>query len=243
MESQNSSSQIVLKNNVITGDTRLDRVPHFDEKSKEYPIRQVVSTKKRRSYTWRCLQNLDQGREGACVGFGVTHELIARPSEVKGLDNQSARNLYFEAQKIDPWEGGAYPGAVPFYEGTSVIAGVKVAQSMGYFAEYRWSFGIDDLILGVGYSGPAVMGLAWFDGMFVPDEGGYIRPTGRMVGGHCILCKGISIKKNRFLMHNSWGKGWGMDGTCYIDIDDMATLLKMDGEAVFFMHRKSKPLN
>ena len=232
--------QIILKNGIITGDIRLDRIVHFDEKSKQYPIRQVVSTKKQRSYTWRCLQNLDQGFEGACVGFGVTHELIARPSEVKDLSNQFSRNLYFEAQKIDPWDGGAYPGAIPFYEGTSVLAGVKVAQSMGYFKEYRWSFGIDDLILGVGYSGPAVMGLAWYEGMFFPDKDGYIRPTGRLAGGHCILCKGINIKQNRFLLHNSWGKDWGMNGTCYISIDDMNTLLNQDGEAVFFIRRKTK---
>ena len=237
----NKPTKIQLKNNAFTDDRRLDRVVKFDERSRKFPIRQLVSTKQPRSYTWRCRSWLDQGQEGACVGFGVSHELAARPAEVQGLDNVFARNLYFDAQRNDEWEGGAYPGANPFYEGTSVLAGVKAAHKLNYFAEYRWAFGIEDLMLGVGYNGPAVMGLLWTEGMFEPDSKGYIRPTGPILGGHCLLCNSISLKNNRFTLHNSWGPGWGRNGECYISIEDMALLLHYDGEAVFFLKRKSKP--
>lgn len=239
-ETNQKPSKILLKNNTYTDDIRLDRVPKFDERSRNFPIRELVPSKKPRSYTWRCDTYLDQKAEGACVGFGITHELIARPVKVTDLDANFARKLYFDAQRIDEWQGGAYPGASPFYEGTSVLAGIKVAKSQGWFEQYRWSFSIDDLILGIGYNGPAVLGLAWTQGMFSTDNNGYIRPTGYLMGGHCIMCCGVNLKKNRFVLHNSWGTNWGVDGKCYVDIDDMKQLLSWDGEAAFFINRKKK---
>ena len=179
----------------------------------------------------------NQGSEGACVGFGIAHELRARPSEVEGVTSFMARDIYLEAQKIDPWPGGSYPGAGPQYEGTSVLAGIKVAQKMGYFDSYRWAFGLHDLMLGVGYNGPAVLGVPWYEGMFDIDNKGFIHATGRIMGGHCILCKSVNIKKNYFILHNSWGLGWGNGGDCYISFQDMSTILANDGEAAFMLHR------
>jgi hypothetical protein len=150
-----------LKNNTITKDKRLDRVIQFDERSRNFPIRQLVADKAPRSYTWRCQEWLDQGTDGACVGFGIGHEIISRPAEVLARIGRryAKEKIYWEAQKIDEWKGGSYPGASPFYEGTSVLAGLKVAQKAGWADGYRWSFSLDDLILGVGYNGPAVLGL------------------------------------------------------------------------------------
>ena len=227
-----------LRDGSVVEDIRLDRIEQFDERSRMFPIRTMVMEKPLRSYTWRCRAWLNQGAEGACVGFGVSHELAARPSEVPDLtDDYARRNIYWEAQKIDPWEGGAYPGASPFYEGTSVLAGVKIAKDLGWFDSYRWAFGLRDLQLGVGYNGPALMGLAWYEDMYYPDSKGYIHPTGKLAGGHCILCNAISVKLGRFTLHNSWGRHWGKEGECYITFDDMNKLLNQNGEAVFFLHR------
>ena len=231
---------IKLRNGSVTEDIRLDRIERFDERSRQFPVSYTWSKEKKklRSYTWRCNEWLDQGKEGACVGYGISHELASRPSEVQDLTNSYAKEqIYWEAQKIDPWEGGAYPGNSSFYEGTSVLAGVKIAQKLGWFDEYRWAFSLEDLQLGVGHNGPAVMGLAWYQGMYQPDSKGYIKPTGKKVGGHCLLCNAISVKKERFTLHNSWGKSWGKNGECYISFDDMDKLLKQRGEAVFFQHR------
>jgi len=229
---------ITLKDGSKTKDVRNDRIVQFDERSRKYPIRAAVKTKKERSYTWRCKIHLNQGAEGACVGFGIAHELAARPSEVKSLTNKFAREkIYWEAQKIDPWPGGAYPGARPGYEGTSVLAGVKVAQKLGYFDSYYWGFSLNDLALGVGYRGPAVLGISWMEGMYDTDKKGFIHVTGSVAGGHCILCRGINVKKNYFLLRNSWGKNWGIDGDCKVSFLDMEKLLKDNGEAVFFEKR------
>lgn len=233
-----------LKDGSFTTDIRLDRVEQFDSRSRSYPLCSATDRleKPLRSYTWRCHPRLDQGHEGSCVGHAIAHELAARPSEVPMSHQYARETIYWDAQRIDPWPGGAYPGAAPFYEGTSVLAGVKVAHKLGWFDSYRWAFGLRDLQLGVGYNGPAVLGLPWYEGMFWPDHNGYIHPEGRKVGGHAILCNAINVKEGRFTLHNSWSGAWGMNGECFITFADMDRLLRERGEAVFMIkrHRKNK---
>ena len=224
--------QIQLRDGSTTNDKRLTRIKLFDEKSKEYPVRALVDDKSLRSYTWSCGQFLDQGSDGACVGFSFAHELIARPVVVENIDNKFAKeNIYWEAQKIDPWPGGSYPGADPTYEGTAVLAGVKVCKNLGYILEYRWAFSIEDLALAVGHVGPAVLGIPWYDGMFNVRSCGHIHVDGQLAGGHAILCNGVSIKNRTFTLHNSWGPSWGNNGTCKISWDELESLLNEDGEA------------
>lgn len=232
-------NEFILKNNVVTADIRCDRIVKFDERSRAFPIIKLVSKhKKLRSYTWRCREWLDQKNEGACVSTGIGHELAARPAEVKGLTFKYVKeNIYWPAQESDDWPGGSYPNAHPYYEGTSVLAGIKIAHKMGWFDSFHWAFGLRDLQIGVGYHGPAVLGLRWYTGMYAPDSDGYIHPTGKIVGGHCILCNAINVKKERFTLHNSWGRGWGRDGECYISFGDMTKLLYQQGEAAFFKGR------
>lgn len=224
---------IELKNGVKTSDVRLDRIPQFDEESRSYPVRQLVASKKPRSYTWRVPAWLDQGTEGACVGFSWSHELAGRPKEVKGVTDDTARDVYRRARQIDEWPGEDY-------EGTSVLAGAKAIQEAGYMSEYRWAFGLEDLILAVGYQGPAVLGINWYTGMYDPDSKGYIHVEGEIAGGHAIVCHGVNIKGQYFKLHNSWGKNWGKDGECLISFDDMRRLLSERGEACVPVVRKIK---
>jgi C1A family cysteine protease len=167
------------------------------------------------------------------VGFSCAHELIAKPKPVKGITAKFAREqVYWEAQKLDDWEGGSYPGASPKYEGTSTLCGVKALQKLGYIKEYRWSFSLEDLILAVGHIGPAILGLNWYEGMFEPHSCGYLHVTGKLSGGHAILCRGVNVKEGYFLLHNSWGKDWGDNGTAKVSFEEMRRLLKEEGEAV-----------
>lgn len=219
-----------LKDGSTVEDPRLGRLVQYDERSKLYPIRALVGEKPLRSYTWRLNTYLDQGYEGACVGFSWAHELVARPVELQGLDNQAARQIYFDAQKLDEWEGGAYPNAAPFYEGTSVIAGAKAVQAMGKIKEYRWAFSLYDALLAIGYQGPGILGCNWYEGMMKPNEKGYIERTGRIIGGHAIVVRGVDLKNKRVRLSNSWGKTWGVDGDCWMYFWDFEYLLMHEGE-------------
>lgn len=222
----------MLRDLTTTSDPRLDRLVHFDERSRAFPVRSVISNAKPRSYTWAVNTWLDQKTDGACVGFSWTHELAARPMVISGLTDQFAKEqVYWAAQALDDWDGGSYPGADPQYEGTSVLAGAKACQNLGYITEYRWAFGIDDLRMAIGYKGPAVLGINWHEDMFDPDADGRVRPTGAVAGGHAILAYSNSERLGRIRLWNSWGKNWGQDGSCWISHDDLSQLLQEDGEA------------
>jgi hypothetical protein len=227
-------NKIQLKNNKTTKDVRLDRLVNFDRRSRAYPVTAIITAKKPRSYTWRTGPTLDQGNRGSCVGHGIVHELAARPAKAK-VGSIDAIQIYEAAQKIDPWPGENY-------EGTSVLAGVKVAQGDGWFEEYRWAFGLEDLILGVGRNGPAVVGTNWYSNMSKPDDRGYIHAYGSIIGGHCYLVMAVDVKRKRFKIQNSWGKSWGDNGHAWVSYNSMKKLLKGRGEACFFQkrHRKAK---
>jgi hypothetical protein len=165
---------------------------------------------------------LDQGAEGACVGFSRAHELAAKPKPVEGATNARARALYEAAQYVDEWPGTDY-------EGTSVLAGLKVARSLGWYGSYRWAFSFGDAARVVGYRGPVVLGVPWFTGMFDPDEKGYVRPTGEIEGWHAIMWNAISVSRQDITLHNSWGSGWGRNGTCRLRFDDAKELLAVPG--------------
>ncbi len=200
-----------------------DRVPQWDDRNENYPARTLIATHKPRSYTWRCDTHLDQGREGACVGHAFAHDVAARP-DVRPADSPLAFTLYRRAQQLDPWPGEAY-------EGTSVLAGAKAMLEAGYLSEYRWAMSVDDVVDVLGYHGPVVLGVNWYAGMFDPDANGYLHPTGSVLGGHAILARAVSVKREDVTLHNSWGPGWGVNGTARITFADLERLLAEDGEA------------
>lgn len=234
------NGDMLLRGSAETSDPRLDRVyPGVDRHfpSLRFLTAPLTDGKKVRSFTnnFRLYDpHLDQGNEGACVGFGWAHELACYPATVPALDNVFAKErLYWPAQRRDWWEGGAYPGATPFMEGTSVLAGAEVVhQELRFIGSYDWVVhGLLDLQLAAGYLGPIVMGTDWHSGMFRPDINGFVHATGTVEGGHCWIIRGISLKKRAFLCRNSWGPNWGMRGDFWVSFEDAESLLMTQGEA------------
>jgi len=229
----------VLRDGTIVNDRRLDRLVHFDPKSKDYPIRTLFKEGLApKTQLWDCNKVLDQGNAGKCVGMGCTHELIATPVPILGLDEKFAtEQVYWPAQKIDPWPGGSYPGAKPFYEGTDVVSGLNILMKLGY-GNFRWSFTHMDTQLGISWDGPGIAGTSWMTGMMDVDSDGYIHATGQDEGGHCYLYLGIDIKMRAFIIHNSWGQSWGRVGRAFISFDDYEKLRSNQGEMAFLVDRK-----
>lgn len=218
----------------------LDRLVRFDERSRSYPIAAELPAKPPRSYTWRCRQWYDQGREGACAAFALAHEASARPKETWGpIRQDTIMSWYYDAQRRDPWPGGAYPGAEQSYDGTSVLAVAQVGQSANLFTGYRWVFSIDELIMTLSYAGPVVLGINWYEAMFEPSLTGQVRVEGDVAGGHAILARGVNVPGRRILLRNSWGRGYGVDGDCWVSFDDADRLLHEDGEGMVPVGRKS----
>lgn len=200
---------------------KLDRVYQHDPRSlAEYPIR-TLRLDAPVTKSWDVNAFLDQGSEGACVGFGFGHELNADPQPV-ACDGNCARSIYHRAQNVDEWDGNSY-------DGTSVLAGAKIVTADGFYDEYRWGETEDDMARALAV-GPVVIGVDWHNDMFEPDANGFIHPTGGVAGGHCILVKGINVESGYYIVHNSWGEGWGDHGTAKITRTDMAFLLRNQGE-------------
>lgn len=238
-----------LRNGEVVEDRRLDRLVHFDERSRSYPVSATFTSRQHRrmrSYTWRCRDVLDQGTEGRCVEYAISHALLARPVEIDSLTVFSSvrdADVYHAAQHLDDWDGcyrGSSCAVSPFpasYEGTSILAGMKAATDAGLFREYRWCFGLQDLITAVGYKGPVVLGVPWYEGCRDPDGDGFLHPSGAQIGGHALLVVGVDVKRQTFTLHNSWGPSWGERGRAKLSWTDMDRMLEEAGEAVIPVKR------
>lgn len=213
---------------------------HHDERSLNFPIRAAIgeSVERKTKYWGSPGALVDQGSEGACVGFGWINELLASPRRVRlEQPDAFALDVYREARRIDEWPGEDY-------DGTSVLAGAKVIKSLGYIAGYRWAFGIDDVVdtlcaLARDGGGPVVIGIPWFESMYETRPGGLVEVDGAMVGGHCITLTGYHPHlrigqegwNNRFEVvrwRNSWGGAYGRRGDGYIRVENLAYLLSSE---------------
>jgi len=212
---------------------RLDWKPNFDERSKGFGVSDVIAepeTQINKSKIWQHGTILDQGKEGACVGFAWTGATIANPMPPEQQPafeegNSFAISVYKEAQKVDPWPGENYSG-------TSVLAGAKIAKEKGIIDEYRWCFSVEDLKDAVLNVGPVVIGVNWYKNMYGTDKNGLVSVSGDHVGGHAIMVTGFvndfDIAGNPtpvFEWVNSWGPGYGKGGRGYIKYKDMEKLV------------------
>lgn len=237
---------MTLRDDSTTLDPRLDRIPQFDDRSRNYPIRTLLGAEayaRPRSYHWKPGPVLDQGREGACVGFAFAGELAARPAVVKEAGTDAyALGLYRRAQQLDPW-----PGEAPTYHGTSVLAGAQAVVEKSKMTEFRWAFGLEDVVATLGRRGPIVLGVRWYSGMYVTDADGFVTLDGSLVGGHAILARGLKcvwlpgrttgayadldVDRSYVTWRNSWGLDYGNGGDGKIRLRDLDRLLREDGEA------------
>lgn len=220
-------------------DRVLDWRPIYDKRSKNFPVSAVLPLEQELKFTlWKTGPILDQGREGACVGFGWTAETLAGPvrvdlnkieSDVPRDPTAFAHYVYQNAKKIDQWPGEDYSG-------TSVLAGAKVLMGLGVLHEYRWAFSVHDVVATLMSHGPVVLGVKWYQGMYSAPNG-KLSIYGSEVGGHCILAVGYNPSSEKFagketvFLQNSWGNDWGINGIAEITVDDLNRLIREGGEA------------
>jgi hypothetical protein len=188
---------------------------------------------------------LNQGKEGACVGFGVAdavNVLRASGAPVPAfIDDAGALDLYHAAQRVDDIPGESYTG-------TSVLAGMKAGAGAGLFGGYLWDFGtsaIAQTLLQL--HTPVVVGVPWFDGMYDTGPGGVVHVAGKLVGGHCLCIVGLSMKGPNgepgpwFIWRNSWGESYGVGGDGFVHHRDLGKLLRGQGEAAVPTVTAQKP--
>jgi hypothetical protein len=213
-----------------------DYVPRLDDRNRAYRVTAAPDLADVSRFWTPSALVLDQGREGQCVGAGITHEYGATP--VRGrIHPAMMTEVYRRAQQLDEW-----PGEAPAYEGTSVRAGMLVGRERGWWDGFRWAFNLGELRAAL-EEGPVVVGVEWRDGMY-SAPGGIVTVDGPVVGGHCLLITGYTrrhptIGGPAYRWRNSWSTSYGLRGNAYVRPDDLDRILfQAGGEAAVPVGRR-----
>jgi hypothetical protein len=178
---------------------------------------------------------INQGAEGTCVGHGCTNVLMAAPSEHSTFPSFKdpynahlfARELYYDATGDGTYQEGAYTRDA-----------LNVLVERGQIAAYYRLGGVEEIKSTLLTFGPVTFGSTWYRPMFTPvaKYGNYylrVDPNAVVEGGHLYCLTGVNLAPTEgppyVRMENSWGPGWGKNGTARIAIDDLSILF--DGDA------------
>lgn len=221
----------------------LGRKPAEDERDTGFLMSSIVDEQPRADYLryrywWTGGWWGNQGRTPQCVAYAWLHYLEDGPiTWAPRAPGEGpvvpAETVYHNAQRVDEWPGENY-------DGTSVRAGAKVLQQMGYIGEYRWAWRVEDIVKALKQWGPVVFGSEWTQDMFEPGEDEILSVDGRIVGGHAYLLNGVNTSTGLVRIKNSWGRNWGRRGHAYIRLEDLDRLLSHGGEACIATEKTSE---
>jgi hypothetical protein len=211
-----------------------DHRARFDPRSLNFRAAPGVTAMPTAGRIWQHGPVLDQGAEGACVGFGSSGAVAAEPLSRVGVSNSYARNWYRAAQRLDEWPGEAY-------EGTSVLAGCLEGRRRKMWSGFRWAKRPAELAAGIVADslGPAIIGVQWSEQLYRVPSSGLLDAGVRLDPdlGHCVLLFGYvpawadctpalqeglrshgldtaaqQLKAPGFPLLNSWSAAWGNGG-------------------------------
>lgn len=197
-----------------------------DPKDKDFPLGAVIGAvddPRSQEKVWQLPAHLlNQGSTNSCVGHACAHFILAAPIMSHSTD---AIALWRRAQEIDE-----FPGNEGTNTGTSVRAGFKVLGEQNLITtDYRWASNADEALRFVLTRGPVVVGSKWYPGMSEPTNG-IMRLSGNAGStGHAYLLFGFSPDHDAFLMANSWGSGWGIDGCAFLPYEALDQLMEQGG--------------
>lgn len=222
----------------------LGRLKAPDQRDHKFLMkRKLTAPSKRTRRHWRRggrIFPLNQGQTGTCVAFAVSHFFLTSPFRNKLP--MAPYDLYRKIVTLDEWEDNDHETAVPddqLQSGTSVRAGMKAAQQIGYVKEYSWAFKGEEARQWVLDVSPVVVGTDWLFSMFSVDQNGFLHPDGEIAGGHAYLWYGTDKRELRddgkrgvdyFIQ--SWGS-WGIGGKGIFKMrsEDTDALIAAQGEA------------
>lgn len=189
---------------------------------------------------------LDQGKEGACTGFGlatVAHYLLRRRRVVPDEAQISPRMFYEMARRYDEWPGEDY-------DGSSARGAMKGWHKHGVCAKDFWPdnprqgdrrlnnarardavsrplgayFRVNHKDIVAMHSALAEVGILYAGAVVhagwhaIQKDSGVIPLQDRPLGGHAFAI--VAYDARGFWIQNSWGAGWGLGGFALITYDD-----------------------
>jgi hypothetical protein len=201
-------------------------VQEADPRDGDFPLGAVVGDvddPRLKEKVWQLPNHLlNQGSTNSCVGHACAHFILAAPRMVQTVD---AIALWHRAQEIDEFANNEGTN-----QGTSVRAGFKVLRERNLItSDYRWANNADEALRFILTRGPVVVGSKWYPGMGQPTNG-VMRLSGSAGSmGHAYLLFGFSPDQDAFLVANSWGLTFGIDGCAFLPYDALDQLIEEDG--------------
>ena len=201
-------------------------VQEYDPLDDNFPLGAVIGAvddPRSKEKVWQLPAHLlNQGSTNSCVGHACAHFILAAPIMSHSID---AIALWHRAQEIDE-----FPGNEGTNSGTSVRAGFKgLAERNLITSDYRWASNADETLRFILTRGSVVVGSKWYPGMGQPANG-VMRLTGNAGSiGHAYLLFGFSPDQDAFLMANSWGSAWGINGCAFLPYDALDQLMQQGG--------------
>ena len=179
----------------------------------------------------RCTSIRNQGSCGSCTSFGVIGVIEAllklKYSQVIDL---SERDLFAcsggkcsEGNTVEATLDRAKYGIAT--EEQCPYAPIDIA-CFNYnrsvkIADYSYAFGPEGIKRAL-ENGPVIGTMEVHESFFHYKSGVYhnLGPQDSIIGGHCITIVGYDDKLGAWLVRNSWGTGWGMQGYVWIKYND-----------------------
>ncbi|KAF0218382.1 MAG: peptidase C1A [Geobacteraceae bacterium] len=233
-----AKSQTTKKGRIL--DARRDTID-FRDRMYVPTLVEVPTFRDLKDYRKAKVPILDQGKEGACTGFGlatvVNYLLRTRKQLPSGVEASPAM-LYNLARRYDEWPGEKYEGSsargamkgwhkhgvcsTPLWKEekgrlTAKVMDEAVSNPLG--AYYRVNH--KDLVamhcalaeVDILYATASV-----HEGWDQVDKKGIIPLRDQMLGGHAFAI--VAYDEKGFWIQNSWGDTWGMGGFACITYDD-----------------------
>lgn len=175
---------------------------------------------------------INQGAEGTCVGHGQTNQLLAGPTEhdaypdfqTEELAHQFARKLYLDATGDSTYQNGAYPRDA-----------CQVLLNRGLIDSYWKVMQVDEITTALLTFGPVGIAIPWYYSMFygngrlARDYGNYwikVNLDSELAGYHYVALTGVDLAPDNgappfVRVQNSWGDGWGQNGTARLTVESL----------------------
>lgn len=173
---------------------------------------------------------LNQGGLGSCTGnamcgwLGCSPHVTAADAALQ-YDEAYAVKLYELATTLDQVPG-AYP---PDDTGSSGLAVAKAAKQLDQISAYHHALTTRGLLRALQLQ-PVIIGITWYSSFDRPGADGTISLTSDAYvrGGHEVLVRGWDGEN--LLADNSWGTGWGQNGSFKIPLSVWETLRRQGAD-------------
>lgn len=204
----------------------------------EVPVRRELA-----DYRKARVPILDQGRQGACTGYGlatVAHYLLRTRQYKPDSTDVSPQMFYDMARRYDEWAGADY-------EGSSCRGAMKGWYKHGICRNADWPaakaapsltaalaqdasqrplgayFRVNHTDLVAMHAAIAEVGVLYASatvhaGWESVDSKGRIAPSATLLGGHAFAI--VAYDEDGFWVQNSWGPKWGYQGFGHLSYDD-----------------------